>query len=58
MTGKTPLQITPEQRDGLEHLAGSANRAEADRARTMLLSLANWTSAEIGEAFGVCEDTC
>lgn len=57
MTGKSLLQITQVQRDGLERLAGSAVRAEADRARAMLLSLGGWTSAEIGEAFGVREDT-
>lgn len=57
MVGKTPLKVTQEQRTGLERLASSANRAEADRARAMLLSVAGWTSAAIGEAFGVREDT-
>ena len=57
MTGKTPLKVTQEQRTGLERLAGSSNRAEADRARAILLTLAGWTSAAIGEAFGVREDT-
>jgi transposase len=30
---------------------------EADRARAIVLTLAGWTSGEIGEAFGVREDT-
>lgn len=33
MTGKSPLTATAEQRDGLERLARSADREEADRAR-------------------------
>jgi transposase len=46
-----------EQRAGLEGLAGSRDRGEADRARAVLLTLAGWTSARIAEAFGVREDT-
>lgn len=57
MSGKTPLRVTEDQRVGLQRLAGSAQRAEADRARAILLSAAGWTSAAIGEAFGVREDT-
>ncbi|MCI0598754.1 MAG: helix-turn-helix domain-containing protein [Beijerinckiaceae bacterium] len=38
-------------------MAGSANRAEAGRARAILLSLSGWKSAAIGEVFGVREDT-
>ena len=38
-------------------LGRSQDRGEADRARAILLTLAGWTSAEIGEAFGVREDT-
>jgi transposase len=34
-----------------------ANRAEADRARAILLSLSGWKSAALGEVFGVREDT-
>ena len=41
----------------LERLSRSAVRGEADRARAVLLTLAGWTSARIGEAFGVREDT-
>ena len=57
MSGKTPLTAGVEQRCGLERLAGSVNRAEADRARAILLSLAGRTSTDIGEVFGVREDT-
>jgi hypothetical protein len=39
MACKSPLTASVEQRAGLERLAGSANRAEADRARAVLLSL-------------------
>ena len=34
-----------------------ADRAEADRARALLLTLDGWTSARIAQAFGVREDT-
>jgi transposase len=44
-------------RAALGGLAGSSDRAEADRARSILLTLAGWTSGEIGQAFGVREDT-
>jgi transposase len=57
MSGKSPLVASAEQRDGLKRLAVSANRAEADRARAILLSLSGWKSAAIGEVFGVREDT-
>ena len=57
MTGKSPLSATAEQREGLERLARSAGREEADRSRAILLSLAGWTSGEIGEALLVREDT-
>ena len=57
MTGKTPLTAMAEQREGLERLARSAHREEADRARGILLSLAGWTSAAIGEALRVRQDT-
>ena len=57
MSGKSPLTANVEQRCGLERLAVSSNRAEADRARAILLSLAGRTSADIGEVFGVREDT-
>ncbi|MDQ6868026.1 MAG: hypothetical protein M3178_06345 [Pseudomonadota bacterium] len=44
MSGKSPLVVSAEQRDGLKRLAVSANRAEAGRARAILLSLSGWKS--------------
>jgi transposase len=38
-------------------LSQSRDRAEADRARAILLTLSGWTSGRIAEAFGVREDT-
>lgn len=57
MGSKSPVEASEEQRAGLEALAGSRDRGEADRARAVLLTLLGWTSARIGEAFGVREDT-
>jgi len=57
MAGKSPLTASVEQRFGLERLAASVNRVEADRARSILLSLSGWKSAAIGEVFGVRDDT-
>ncbi len=57
MAGKSPVVATDDQRAALEALAWGADRAEADRARAILLTLAGWTSARIAEAFGVREDT-
>src|SRR3954463_15693688 len=57
MCGKSAVVASSEQRVGLEALAGSRDRGEADRARAVLLTLAGWTSPRIAEAFGVREDT-
>ena len=57
MAGKSPLKASAEQRLGLEALAASRDRGEADRARAVLLTLAGWTSRRIAEAFAVREDT-
>ena len=57
MAGKSPMKASGKQRTGLEALAASRERGEADRARAMLLTLNGWTSARIAEAFGVREDT-
>ena len=38
-------------------LGRSRDRAEADRARAILLTLSGWTSPAIAAAFGVREDT-
>ncbi len=55
--GKSPVTAGAEEQLALEALAASRDRGEADRARAVLLTLAGWTSARIGEAFGVREDT-
>ncbi len=57
MAGKSPVAATDEQKTALKALAGGADRAEADRARAILLTLDGWTSSRIAQAFGVREDT-
>lgn len=57
MAGKSPLQASAGQRAALRAMAGGADRAQADRARAVLLTLSGWTSPDIAEAFGVREDT-
>lgn len=57
MAGKSVVTATDEQRAALKVLAGGTDRAEADRARAILLTLDNWTSPRIAQAFGVREDT-
>jgi transposase len=57
MAGRSPVAVTNGQRAELRRLANSLDRAEADRARSVLLTLEGWTSAEIGQAFGVRQDT-
>ncbi len=57
MVGKSPLSATAEQLSQLEERAAGSDRAEADRARAIVLTLRGWTSARIAEAFGVREDT-
>ena len=57
MAGRSPVTATEEQKAALKVLAQDADRAEADRARALLLTLDGWTSARIAQAFGVREDT-
>ncbi len=57
MAGKSAVTATEDQSVGLKAMACGADRAEADRARAILLTLGGWTSARIAEAFGVREDT-
>jgi len=57
MAGKSPLTASTEQKQGLQALAASRDRGEADRARAVLLTLGGWTSRRIAEAFAVREDT-
>jgi hypothetical protein len=53
MTGKLPITASQEQCGTLTALAGSCDRGEADKARSVLLTLADWTSRPIAEAFAV-----
>jgi transposase len=57
MAGRSPVGADDEKKRGLAELARSRDRAEADRARAILLTLSSWTSGRIAEAFGVREDT-
>jgi transposase len=57
MAGLSRLVATDEQRDALKRLAAGSDRAEADRARAVLLTLDGWSSPRIAQAFGVREDT-
>lgn len=57
MSGRSSLAASAEQVAALRELEGSAERGEADRARAVLLTLSGWTAPEIGEAFGVGEDS-
>src|SRR5580700_7542406 len=41
--GRSPIVASREQGDGLARLASSRDRAEADRARAVLLTLRGWT---------------
>ncbi len=57
MAGKSPVTATDEQKTALKASGHCADRAEADRARALLLTLDDWTSARIAQAFGMREDT-
>src|SRR4028118_2295931 len=57
MAGRSPVSANGEQRRALVELGRSRDRAEADRARAILLTLSGWTSPDIAAAFGVREDT-
>ena len=57
MAGKSRVVATQEEIAALETMAGGSDRAEADRARAILLTLRGWTSPRLAEAFGVREDT-
>ncbi len=56
MAGKSSVVADEQWKRALADLGRSRDRGEADRARAILLTLAGWTSTEIGEAFGVRED--
>ena len=57
MAGKSPVRVRDDEKAALKALASGADRAEADRARAILLTLAGWTSERIAEAFSVRQDT-
>ena len=57
MAGRPRVVATAEQCGELRALAGSSGREEADRARTILLSLEGWSSVRIAEAFSVAPDS-
>src|SRR3954467_1904212 len=57
MVGQPRVVTTPELSSGLEALALSARRGEADRARAIVLSASGWTSGQIARAFGVTPDS-
>jgi transposase len=57
MAGRSPVTARADQITALKAMAEGADRAEADRARAILLTLSGWTSARIAQAFGVREDT-
>lgn len=57
MAGRPRVVATAEQCRELRTLAGSSDRAEADRARAILLSLQGWSSVRIAEAFSVEPDS-
>jgi transposase len=57
MSGQSWIKATAAQREELRDVAGSSDREEADRARSMLLSLDGWTSERIAAAFCVRPDS-
>lgn len=57
MVGRPRVVATAADVAELEALARSARRAEADRARAILLSANGWTSGQIARAFGVTPDS-
>lgn len=57
MAGQSTVVADERERKALAELAYSRERAEADRARCILLTLSGWSSPRLAEAFGVREDT-
>lgn len=56
MPGRSPLRASDEQRVALIATTACVDRAQADRAHAILLTLSGWTSIRISEAFGVGDD--
>jgi transposase len=57
MGGKSPVKASEDEKRALRELSESRDRAEADRARAIILTLSGWTSGRIAQAFGVRQDT-
>jgi transposase len=57
MGGKSWVKASEDEKRAVVELSASRERAEADRARAIILTLSGWTSGWIGQAFGVREDT-
>ncbi len=57
MAGRSRLSATPEQVAALKVLSRSEVRGEADRARSILLTLDGWTSVELSEASGATPES-
>jgi transposase len=57
LAGRSAVVADTEQRGALAELARSRERAEADRARCILLTLSGWSRPRLAAAFGVREDT-
>src|SRR5512144_1828070 len=57
MGGKSSVKASEDEKRALRELSESRDRAEADRARAIILTLSGWTSGRIAQAFGVREDT-
>ena len=57
MGGKSPVKASEDEKRARRELSQSCDRAEADRARAIPLTLSGWTSGRIAQAFGVREDT-
>jgi len=57
MAGHPRVVSTAEQLAGLQALARSDRRDEADRARAVVLSLNGWTSGQIARVYGVTPDS-
>ena len=47
------MEIDDAQLRALQELSRSTHRAEADQARTILLTAKGWSSGQIARAFGV-----
>lgn len=59
MAGRAPLRASDEQRVSLIATTAYVDRAQADRAHAILLTLPGWTRDQhrMSEAFGVRDDT-